>query len=259
MELPSWMNPWAPGGVYDKAVGNSEVGKAINEGAGSVWTGLAQPAQAALNRMGALGVDPSLRDYAMWQQLNKSGMTAPERGNPYSPIIADQTRAAQTALMQQMQNRMQNQSVAGQMGAQAMGQNAMAASAAMGGGPLASRMAAGRMGTVGGGLMGQAAMGRMQENLGGLGGMFGVATGMRGQSLRSAADQAQAGLGMRGLEDQNRQFYAGAGAGLEEAQNRAKLAYYQMLMQLKQQGERGQQEAVGGAARGAATFLGGIL
>lgn len=194
---------------------------------------------------------------AFYTLLAQDKANAAPRANPYQMDVASRARDAQAALMQQMQARMQGQSVAGQMGAQAMGQNAMAASAAMGGGPLAGRMAAGRMGTVGGGLMGQTAMGRMQENIGGLGGMFGVASGMRGADLQSSGDQAQAGLRQRSLDDAAKMYFSSQGASLDQARAQQALERYKLMKLLELSDKERQDRAVQQAAGGAASGIGG--
>lgn len=210
-------------------------------------------------RMANANAPKGIPNYDFYSLAAQDQANAGPRANPYQMDIASRARDAQAALMQQMQARMQGQSVAGQMGAQAMGQNAMAASAAMGGGPLASRMAAGRMGTVGGGLMGQAAMGRMQENIGGLGGMFGVATGMRGADLQSSGDQAQAGLRQRALDDAAQMYFSSQGAALDQAKQQQALEQYKLMKLLEMSDKDRQQRAVQQGVGGTATTLGGML
>lgn len=254
MELPNWMNPWAPGGAYDKALGGSPVGKAAVDQGNNIWTQYAQPRQAALNTFDALGANPNIRDYDKLQAMNQGWATA-TRDNPYSMIIANQTRPAQMALLQQMQAQAAGPSVAGAQAQAALGQNASAALGAMGRGPLAARAALAQQAGIGGGIAGDAASARLQEGMNQQRGMFGLASGMRGNDLRAAQDQAQGALAAQALQDQARRFGFGQGMGLEQAQNRAALEYYKMLQQLAMQNEANQLNAVKGAANTGATVM----
>jgi hypothetical protein len=223
---------------------------------GAMWDS-SKNAQLRMSQSGAPG---PMKDYGYWQAINRAGATTPGRDNPYSSIIADQTRAAQMALMQQMQAQQAGPSVAGLQGAQALGRNAMQASAAMGGSPLAGVRALGVQAGVGAGIAGDAASARSQDYFGSQRGGFGIASGMRGQDMRSAQDQAQAGLGVRGINDQNQLFYTGAGMGLQNANERALLAQYQAYMQAKLQHQKEQQESVGRAINTMGTLgaMGGL-
>ena len=202
------------------------------------------PEKVAQLRMSQSGAPGPMRDYGYWQALNRAGATAPDRANPYSSLIADQTRGAQQALMQQMQAQQAGPSVAGLQASQAMGRNAMAALGAGGGSPLAGLSALGRQAGIGAGIAGDAAAARSQDYFNAQRGGFGIASGMRGQDLRSAQDQAQSGFGMQGINDQNHLFYTGAGMGLQNANERSMLAQYQAYMQAKLAAEKAQQESV---------------
>lgn len=258
MELPNWMNPWAPGGPYDKVMGNTPVGGAVNKQASGVWSQLAQPRQAALDTFNSLGLNSSLPNYSQWQGMNQ-GWANTTRDNPYSMLIANQTRPAQMALLEQMRAQAAGPSVAGAQGQMALGQNAMSALGAMGRGPLGARAALAQQAGIGGGIAADSAGARLQEGMNQQRGMFGLASGMRGNDLRAAQDQAQGALTAQALQDQARRFGFSQGMGLEQAQNRTALEYYKLLQQLALMNEKGQLDAVKGAANTAATVTGGML
>lgn len=135
--------------------------------------------------------------------------------NPYQTGIADQTRAAQLALMQQMEAQRQGPSLAAMQGQGAMGastQQALAAGA-LGQGRnamLGSRMAAG-------GLASDVARARMLEDLKARAGIGGVAGALRGQDLQSAAQQQRTGQAAQGMSDEMARFYTSQGTAFERA------------------------------------------
>jgi hypothetical protein len=200
--------------------------------------------------MGKSGLPQGVQGGDYWLKLMQQGAMAPARDNPYSSIIANQTRPAQMALIEQMRAQQAGPSVAGLQAQQALGRNAMSASAAMGRGPLGGLGALGQQAGIGGGIAADAASARAQDALGAQRGMYGIASGMRGQDLRSAQDQAQAGLGMRGLDDTARLGYARSGSQFGNQMDQARVEWIKAQQRLALEKEKRQQQAV---QRGAST------
>jgi len=163
--------------------------------------------------------------------------------NPYQTAIADQNRAAQLALMQQMEAQRQGPSLAAMQGQGAMGQSTQQALAAgaLGQGRnamLGSRMAAG-------GLASDVARARMMEDLKARAGIAGVAGGLREQDIRSAEQQQRAGLAAQGMSDEMARFYAAQGSSLDKATRDALLENYKLRQRV---GQSEQERAMAGQA-----------
>jgi hypothetical protein len=155
-----------------------------------------------------------------WDARFKSyGAQAPV-ANPYNTATADQTRAAQLALIQQMSRQMNGPSIANMQGQRAMGQ--MGQQALMQGGRT------GMLGAQGGsaGLAGDVGQARLAEVMRAQAGMGGVAGGLRGADQRSAEAQAQAALGANRLTAGRQQFALGQGTGLAQTELRNALENY---------------------------------
>lgn len=153
--------------------------------------------------------------------------------NPYSTAVADQTRAAQMALIQQMRGQMNGPSLANMQGQRALGQSGQQAlgAAAMGAPGRAAMLQAQQ---VGGGLAGDVGQARLAEVMRSQGGMGGAAGRLRGGSLESASNQMQAGLRAQSLADENARFSATQGSALSDANRNAALEYYKLVQRLRQ-------------------------
>lgn len=177
--------------------------------------------------------------------------------NPYQTGIADQTRAAQLALMQQMEAQRTGPSLAAMQGQGAMGastQQALAAGA-MGQGRnamLGSRMASS-------GLASDVARARMMEDLKARAGIGGVAGALRGQDLKSAEQQQQAGLAAQGMSDEMARFYGGMGNALDSTRLAAELEQFKLQQQLITAEKKRQEEATQTALRFVGGLFGGLI
>jgi hypothetical protein len=145
----------------------------------------------------------------------RAGATAPGRANPYSTVIADQSRPAQLALMAQMRQQMNGPSIAGMQGQRAFG--ASGQQALMQGG-RAGMLGAQNAGAGIAGDLGQARLAEIMRAQAGLGASAGA---LRGADLTSANNQMQAGLAQQRQDDLLRQFYASQGANLANAREQA--------------------------------------
>lgn len=160
----------------------------------------------------ANGVPTQVAGTDRFDSIFRAGAAAPARANPYSAIVANQARPAQEALYAQMLAQRAGPSLAGMQGARAQGQNLTAALGSGDGRALMNRAAA-----VGGGIASDTAAGTLAEQLRANAGIGGMASGVRASDLGVAQQQSQAGLEQRGLDDALRQFYAGQGARLANA------------------------------------------
>lgn len=150
---------------------------------------------------------------AGWQQRLVGGARENQglASSPYDAAYANQARASQMALMEQMRRQAAGPSLASLQGSQALansGQQALAA-AAMGGPGRASMLQAQQ---VGGGLAGDVAQGRLGEVMRSQAAMGGLAGGMRGADQQSALQDAAAQLAAQRNRDAMYRFYAGLGA-----------------------------------------------
>ena len=141
-----------------------------------------------------------IKNASMWQGAAQAGANAPDRANPYSATIADQSRPAQLALMQQMRGMQSGPAIANMQGQRAMGQ--MGQQALMQGGRagmLGAQMGAGGLA----GDMGQARLAEMMRSQAGIGGEAG---NLRGGDLHPVAARAH------GADDRARRRPARAAA-----------------------------------------------
>jgi hypothetical protein len=155
-----------------------------------------------------------IRNADFYQGLARAGAAAPDRQNPYSNVVADQSRPAQLALMAQMRQQMAGPSIAGMQGQRAMGAAGQQA-----------LMQGGRAGMLGAqnasaGLAGDVGQARLAEIMRAQAGLGGAAGNLRGADLRSAGAQMQSGLDQRRQDDLLRQFYASQGTALSDATGR---------------------------------------
>lgn len=211
--------PYNPQSDIDAAVGS------FNEG----FTELISPkaaaayrADRAINSAGVGGASRGLMERNQLLQPNYLARAPRTLAvNPYSATMADQARAAQLALMQQMEAQRQGPSLAAMQGQQALGQSTQQAlmQGALGGG-RGAMLGAGQAGQ---GLASDVARARMIEDLKARAGIGGVATGLRGQDIRSAEQQMRTGQQAQGLSDEMARFYASQGQALDKATRDAML------------------------------------
>lgn len=162
------------------------------------------------------------------QALNRA-----QRGiatNPYDAGMADQTRAAQLALMQQMEAARTGPSLAAMQGRGAMGQSTQQALAmgAMGQG-RGAMLGAGQAGV---GLASDVARARMIEDLKARAGIGGAASQLRGQDISSATQQLRSGQQAQALSDEMARFYGSQALGMENLQAGAELEQFKLRQQL---------------------------
>lgn len=160
-----------------------------------------------------------------WDQQVRNYMNQPGMANPYNAQIADQSRAAQLALINQMRGQMNGPSLAGLQGQRAMAQSGQQAlgAAAMGAPGRAAMMQAGQ---VGGGMAGDIGQARLAEVMRAQAGMGGASSNLRGADLRSAAAAQQAGLSADKITAGRQQFGLGTGTSLSQAELRNALENY---------------------------------
>lgn len=163
--------------------------------------------------------------------------------NPYQTGIADQTRAAQLALMQQMEAQRIGPSLAAMQGQGAMGASTQQALAAGALGQGRNAMLGSRMASSG--LAADVARARMMEDLKARAGIGGVAGALRGQDIQSAEQQQRAGLAAQGMSDEMARFYASQGSTLDRATRDALLENYKLRQRI---GQSEQERAMNGQA-----------
>ncbi len=171
-----------------------------------------------------------IRNADFYQGLARAGADAPARQNPYSTVVADQSRPAQLALMAQMRQQMAGPSLAAMQGERAMGAAGQQA-----------LMQGGRAGMLGArnasaGLAGDVGQARLAEIMRAQAGLGGAAGSLRGADLRSAGAQMGAGFDAQQLADARARFYSGMGANLGVAQDRMGLENLKLNERLKQEG-----------------------
>jgi len=171
------------------------------------------PNEIAGRAMSVRGIGNEIQNFAGYQALSpkfREGASRLTATNPYNTGVADQSRPAQLALIQQMRQQMNGPSIANMQGQRAMGQ--MGQQALMQGGR------AGMLGAQGGsaGLAGDVGQARLAEVMRAQAGMGGAAGNLRGGDLRSADAQMGSGFQAQQLADQRARFYASQGARLDQ-------------------------------------------
>lgn len=205
------------------------------------------------NQMDQLGFPQQIRNVDQWSAMARGGANAPSRATPYSNAIADQSRAAQLALIQQMRGQAAGPSLAAMQGQQALGQ--MGQQALMQGGRAG--MLAAQQGSAG--LSGDVARARLAEQMRAQAGMGGVAGNLRGADQTSAANYARAALQQQQQDNAMRQFYASQGASLDEARARALLERYKLSQRIAQQTQKNEAQAADTTLKVVGSILGGML
>ena len=197
------------------------------------------------------GIGASIPNAQHWQDVARAGAVRQQAVNPYNAGVADQSRGAQLALMQQMRGMQSGPSIANMQGQRAMGQMGQQALMQGGrGGMLGAQMGASGLA----GDMGQARLAEMMRSQAGIGGAAG---NLRGNDLRSADAQMGAGLQAQGLNDARARFYGGMGANLGIAQDRMGLENLKLTERLKQAGAKSNEDGVNDWMKIVATIAGG--
>lgn len=186
-----------------------------------------------------------------WQNIARQGAVRQQATNPYNAGIADQSRAAQLALINQMRAQQAGPSLAalqGQRGMAQAGQQGL--------------MMGGRAGMLGAqnastGMAGDIGQARLAEVMRSQAGMGGAAGNLRGADLRSAEAQAQSGIRAQALNDQAAQFYAGLGARGQTAADRVALENDKLNWRLKQAGRETNTREIGNYMNLLASLFGG--
>lgn len=166
------------------------------------------------DKLAAAGLrsDDTFARYNELMPMLREGAIRGQAANPYNAGIADQSRAAQLALLAQMRGQAAGPSLAAMQGTQAMGQGLQAA--LRGGGGRAGMVGLGQQGA---GMAADVARARLAEQMRAQAGMGGLAGGLRGADLRSAQEQVGAGLRAQDLADARARFYAQQGDLLARA------------------------------------------
>lgn len=221
----------------------------------TVWTDPLKQKSGA-QQVAAMGGD--INNFAGYQQIAqqaRQNAVRQQATNPYNAAVADQSRAGQMALMEQMRAQMNGPSLAGMQGQRALAQSGQ--QALMQGGRAGMLNAQG----AGAGLAGDVGQARLAEVMRAQGGIGGVAGNLRGADLRSADAQAQAGLRAQGLNDQQAMFYGQLGTTLDQARARQALERFKLAQRIDQR-QTGNDiqlasNLVGAGANAFASMLGG--
>jgi hypothetical protein len=226
-------------------------GNAVSSGGGGFNP--SRTGNEAAGLAGGLQLAHDVRNAPALNSMFEQGALAPDRANPYNTGVADQSRAAQLALIQQMRGQMNGPSIANMQGQRAMG--AMGQQALMQGGR------AGMLGAQGGagGLAGDVGQARLAEVMRSQAGMGGAAGNLRGGDLRSADAQMQAGLQQRAQDDALRRFYMSGGMQLQNARDQSAANREITRLQLLAQGNARDAGAwTNFANQAASTFSGAV-
>lgn len=145
---------------------------------------------------------------------------------PYETPTADSSRAAQLALMQQMEAQRTGPSLAAMQGRAGLGQ--MTQQALMRG-----ALGQGRVGMLGAqqaapGMMSDVARARLAEDLKGQASIGAAAGGLRGRDLQSAEQELKSRQQAQALSDELARFYASQGATLDRAARDAALEDFKL-------------------------------
>ena len=215
---------------------------------------LGTPDHMAANNLRLAGVGSEINNFAGYQDLAqklREGAVRQQATNPYDARIADQSRPAQLALMDQMRGQMNGPSIAAMQGQRALG--ASGQQALMQGGRAGMLGAQG----AGAGLAGDVGQARLGEMMRGQAGIGGAAGNLRGADLRSSEAQMNSGFQAQGINDQMARFYASQGGRLDQARAQEELDNKKLHRQIAL-GIAGRQfklgaDAVGAGSAGVAT------
>ena len=213
---------------YDAAMAEWQRKKAAGDPFPGPMPRLDVPNQIS-DRLTSVGFPTQVQNADTWQGMARAGANATPRTNPYSTMVADQARAGQMALMEQMRAQMNGPSLAAMQGQRALAQSGQ--QALMQGGRAGMLNAQG----AGAGLAGDVGQARLAEVMRAQGGIGGVAGNLRGADLRSADAQAQSAIAQRRQDDALRQFYAQQGSALGLAQSQSALEALKLRKRLELQ------------------------
>jgi len=250
-------NVYTDKAAYDAAMADWQRKKAAGDPFPGPMPRLDVPGQIE-QKVDQINFPAQIRNAGFWQDMARAGANAGPRANPYSALVADQSRAAQMALIQQMRGQMNGPSLAAMQGQRALGQSGQQAlgAAAMGAPGRAAMMQAAQ---VGGGLAGDVGQARLAEVMRAQAGMGGAAGALRGADLRSAEAQAQAGLQQRQQDDALKRFYASQGTAFADAQDRVGLELYKLKQRLALQAKQNDIAKGEAAAGTGASVAGGMV
>lgn len=197
--------------------GDEALGEGPLAGAKDWFTAIgSDPRDVAADRLKEAGLGSSGRPWSVssgWQDRLLAGARGAQgpAASPFDANYANQARAAQMALIQQMRGQMNGPSLAGMQGQRALGQSGQQALAAAANGAPNRAAMLGAQG-VAGGLAGDVGRARLAEVMRAQAGMGGVAGQMRGADQQSSLGDARAQANAQAIRDSLFRFYAGTGA-----------------------------------------------
>lgn len=160
---------------------------------------------------------PGIQGAPAMSESLKRLLAQPARANPYDLQAASQSVGAQQALMQQMQAQQAGPSLAGMQGRQGMSQLGQQALMRGGRAGLLSAQGGGQ------GMAGDIGRARLAEAMKLQAGLGSTAGGVAGRELDTRGAHQQAGLKMRGLDQDAQNFYRQQLTSLTGAQQNALL------------------------------------
>lgn len=167
----------------------------------------------------------ALNSFAGYDKLSprlREGANRYEVANPYQSAVADQSRAAQMALIQQMRAQAAGPSLAGMQGQRAMGQMGQQAIGQGGRGAMLGAQGAGA------GLAADTGQARLSELMRMRAGMGGASSQLRGADLTSTREGQAVGQTAQQLADEKSRFYGLLGMRLDEARANKALEDYKL-------------------------------
>lgn len=185
---------------------------------------------------GALG--SSVPNLQAWQDLARANANRAPAANPYQSAVADQSRAAQMALIQQMRAQAAGPSLAAMQGQRAMGQMGQQAIGQGGRGAMVGAAGAGA------GLAADTGQARLSELMRMRAGMGGAASQLRSGDLRSAEQQQSAGLQAQNTADTSARAYSSLGSDAAHMKSRTDLETYKLIEKLKSSAAGANEEAI---------------
>jgi hypothetical protein len=250
--------PYDPKGDFNKD-GKNDLGDFFTDPARSFR--LEYDGAGARDASGLLdGVyDPSKRLAQNYQNMSPALLAQAQnrqRADTYSTQVADRTRAAQMALMEQMRAQMNGPSLAGLQGQRAMGQSGQQAlmNAAVTGNGRGAML---QSQSVGAGMAMDVGQARLAEAMRAQAGIGSAAGALRGNDLQSAEARARADLQAQAMADQNARAGLTQGVTLQNATRDAALERYKLYMLLKSAGATRRQKDVEGAINMGLSSIGG--
>lgn len=214
-----------------------DMAEGVNEGVTELFAPNAVAAYRADRAINQADVGAPMRAQILRNREIQPGlMQRAQRGlavNPYDTTIADQTRTAQLALMQQMEAARAGPSLAAMQGQGAVGQSTQQALAmgALGQG-RGAMLGAGQTSS---GIAGDVARARMIEDLKARAGIGSAVSQLRGQDISSATQQLRAGQQAQGLSDEMARFYASQGTTMDRATRDAMLEDFKFRRRVLEQ------------------------